>query len=342
MAEMIMPHKRLPVQKEDAIMALSSQPVAAPEDTLSNMCNRLLESFAKRKTIRERTLLDFSKLVVWVISDPSEQLPQAFDRLTEYASDYWKYQVKTETDSERAFSYVRVYQITSMVKTFQVEQEREKLILLEMERNQPNKELLHRIYLSPGITCRDLGRTLKLSPAELEQRTKYLEEKRFLSSRRSKGDKYYLLTKAGTDLYHNLIGRKTCRILSDRLSAERTFVFYTLLELLYKRGFDSVPAKTLLQKVSRCSDSAIHAILKALAYCDYSSPHRNETEFRLSGKKSYTNDAPLSVEAYTGSSASQFSLIVKYFNTKTSESRKEPYPIAQEKVSVRNEVNLDD
>ena len=86
----------------------------------SNMCTRLIAITAQKKIIQERTLLDFNRFVIFTITNNITQLPNSFCELSTRIADYWHYELDRETDSDRKYSYIRLYQ-TSSVCIYKIE-----------------------------------------------------------------------------------------------------------------------------------------------------------------------------------------------------------------------------
>ena len=128
-------------------------------NSLVQLCESIINSYFDKKPIREKTLLDFSKLSMWVIKNPHQELPAQYKELSYYLSDYCQYQIKTDNNRERICSYVRAYQITNMVKIYFTEYHREKRISDEKQSNEDNAKLLETIFRSPGITLTELQRS---------------------------------------------------------------------------------------------------------------------------------------------------------------------------------------
>ncbi len=163
----------------------------------SQMCQRLVNSVAQRETIDERTLRDFSKLIIWVVSNDVEDLPDGFYDLADNLLDYRLYLLEKEKDSETKYSYLRLYQLICIVQ-IQVEERARKIkIYNSLEENQPNALLLHIIKTAPGITFMRLKEKCGVSSEELRKRISKLEQDGFLSSRRAGDGQFYFLTNDG-------------------------------------------------------------------------------------------------------------------------------------------------
>ena len=83
----------------------------------SDICSRLLDNIIQKEVIQERSLIDFSKQVLWIVNGVVEKLPESFERLADYITDYWRYELKKEQDSECKYSYIRLFQMINLVKT---------------------------------------------------------------------------------------------------------------------------------------------------------------------------------------------------------------------------------
>ncbi len=146
-----------------------------PEVTFSNMCDSLILVIASRKPIREKSLLDFNKAVIQIISYSIEDLPKSYYRLSETLLNYWRHEARRDSDFDRSFSYVRAYQISSTLEVYRTEQKHEEIIRSELEEHQSSRELLGYIYQHPGSTTAELRAGMDISDEKLEDTIHQLE-----------------------------------------------------------------------------------------------------------------------------------------------------------------------
>ena len=212
------------IANNDVVQKKLAPTSSEAQAALTSICTQLKETIEKHRPIRDRMLLDFSRLSVRIIrnAQPEEKLPAAFDELAAKAENYWCYQVRAETDISLACSYARLYQTTHLVKVFKAEYERECQILSALKKYKDYLELLQSIYSAPGSSQDTLSRMLHLDSTMLNRQTEPLENEGFLSSHQLCGSKYYTLTPAGISLY-----KKMNRLVASNTSSQDlpTFLF---------------------------------------------------------------------------------------------------------------------
>ena len=86
---------------------------AAP---LSFLCTQLINCVNTHRIIKESNLFDLAMVSKDVIANNSD-IPEEFVELSSCLSDYWRTKAADDEDKERAFSYIRAYQICSMAET---------------------------------------------------------------------------------------------------------------------------------------------------------------------------------------------------------------------------------
>lgn len=111
----------------------------------SNMCTRLIAITAQKKIIQERTLLDFNRFVIFTITNNITQLPNSFCELSTRIADYWHYELDRETDSDRKYSYIRLYQMIDTVNAFYAEQHIQQKALKAVNKQRKNKSIVYLI-----------------------------------------------------------------------------------------------------------------------------------------------------------------------------------------------------
>lgn len=100
----------------------------ATQSLLEEMLGRILEEVKAGKTFREQTLLDLSKLVLRSIRESEKDLPETFSWLFERISNYWHYELDSEENMERAYSYIRLYQTIGILQIAYRDQKRQEKI----------------------------------------------------------------------------------------------------------------------------------------------------------------------------------------------------------------------
>lgn len=172
---------------------------------ISRVCNEISISMNKRQPIHDRLLHNLSRLTCFFISSGiSESFPEDFFALSDSAEDYWLYSAKKEKNKDICFTYVRVYQITNMAKTWMGENKRNILLSSAIENNRKHYDLISTVYSFPGINHKTLSNELGITASMLSHRTKVLEDQHILFSKREGKNKYYSLSNLGLSLYKKL------------------------------------------------------------------------------------------------------------------------------------------
>jgi len=249
-----------PDRQPDAIALLHSQ--ASSENIFSILCSSLLETVTSNKVIQDRSLLDFSRFAVQIISNSIEVLPKSFNLLLEAFLDYLHYSVRNDSDKNRALSYIRAYQITSVLDVYRTEQKNEDLLRKELKVNQQDRNLLYCIFQSPGITSSELQAKLDVSEPKLRERTRQLEEKKLLNSYQTEyeDEPYYMLSRLGRDFCQYLFAPQTHRVIPNQWSLDRVCILYFLLGTQLEPSDDdtkSVPVMTWIRKVSELREDDV-------------------------------------------------------------------------------------
>ena len=84
--------------------------------TLSCLCTQLINCVNTHRIIKESNLFDLAMASKAVISN-SNEFPKEFIELSSCLSNYWRTKAASDENKERAFSYIRAYQICSMAET---------------------------------------------------------------------------------------------------------------------------------------------------------------------------------------------------------------------------------
>jgi len=235
---------------------------------LSSLCGLILGDIKNQRILRERTLLDFCKAAVWTISDGPEKLPESFHTLADRISTYWLYETDSETDEERKYSYIRLYQTVCVLRVYLEERELEEKAFSAVERYYASAEIMERIGREPGITNRRLTEICAFPPDELLRRTGLLRQDGFLSVRRSGADQYYFLTNAGESLRRFLDGHCQRQFLQKHWSHDRIEVLIFLLQQVNKPNF-SFDFLQVVKAVGSLSEKAVEILAKKYAHPMY-------------------------------------------------------------------------
>ncbi len=249
-------------------------PSAKEIDIFSSLCSRILEDIKNERTLRERTLIDFCKAAAWIISDGAEKLPEPFHALAGRISTYWLYETDGETNEERKYSYVRLYQTVCVLRVYLTERELEDKAFSAAERNYANAEIMELIGREPGITNRSLMESCTFSPDELLRRTDSLRRDGFLSVRRSGAEQYYFLTNAGESLRRFLDGCLERRFLQKNWSHDRIAVLTFVLQHVNKPNC-SFDFFQVVKAVGSLSEKKVEILAKRYADTMYISPAWN-------------------------------------------------------------------
>lgn len=222
----------------------------------SDLCSRMLNDIIKNIVIDERNLLDFSKLILWIVKEDNEQPPDSFNELSDYLYDYWRYNLESEENNEKKYSYIRLFQMANMLKIHYKECELRNRAVLALEAYDAYDDIISTIKYSPGITHKKMWKLLNISSAELRDKLRPLKQEGFVSSRRSDEERYYMLTNAGEILYQNLKLKKRNSEWFVVWSKERLIVF-CLMILFHKEEISSMQLLNLLEKVTQYKDDKI-------------------------------------------------------------------------------------
>lgn len=226
-------------------------------DIFSSLCNRLLGDIKNERVLRERTLIDFCKTATWIISDGAEKLPESFNALADRISIYWLYETDSETDEERKYSYIRLYQTVCVLRVFLSERELEDKAFSAVEKNRSNSKMIELVGTDPGITCQRLLENLVLSQEELLTRTDALRRDGFLSVRRSGSEQYYFLTNSGEILGQFLSGRYEKHFLQEHWSHDRVTVLIAFLQLINKPNIPFINLRQVIKGIDSFDEEYI-------------------------------------------------------------------------------------
>ncbi len=187
-------------------------------NVFAQMCGRLKESVQEREVIDERALRDFSLMLIWIVAESVEERPEMYCELSDCVFDYRCYELDKETNPERRDSYLRLYQMISVIKDFDQEKIREYRIASAARKYRSDVKLICVIQKNPGITYQKLRTTLNIPPEKLQAKTGQLERDGIIFRYRVRPEEgqYFLLTSDGEALCRYLIMNDK-RSLSDYL-----------------------------------------------------------------------------------------------------------------------------
>ena len=226
-------------------------------DIFSKLCIRLLNDINKNMVIDERILLDFSKLIRWIVKEDNEQPPDSFNELSDYLYDYWRYCLDEEDNDEKKYSYIRLFQMVNMLKMHYRECELRNRAVLAMEAYTSYDDIIGTIKDFPGITHGNMWKRLNISSDELRDKLRPLKQEGFVSSRRSGEERYYMLTNAGDILYQNLKLKNRDNAWFLGWSKKRFIVFGLMILLHQEEKISSMHLLDLLKKITQYKDDKI-------------------------------------------------------------------------------------
>ena len=226
----------------------------------SDLCIRILNDIINNIVIDERNLLDFSKLILWIVKEDNEQTPDSFIELSDYLYDYWRYNLDNEENNERKFSYIRLFQMANMLKIHYKECELRNRAVLALEAYDAYDDIISTIKYSPGITHKKMWKLLNISSDELRDRLRPLKQEGFVSSRRSDEERYYMLTNAGEILYQNLKLKKRNSEWFVSWGKERVIVFCLIILFHQEEKISSMQLLNLLKKITQYKDDKIASL----------------------------------------------------------------------------------
>lgn len=238
-------------------------------ETFSNICLNIKTDIADRKMISERTILDFSRFTAKMLyGGVSSELPRPFLDLVYDVEDYWRYSAKSDRNKERCFNYIRIYQITSMVRIADVEERRNMKLSDEARigKNKGNYEILSYVYHSPGITHKALSAELGITVSALSQKAARLEESGYLFSRRSGRNKVYSLSNYGISLYKrisNIHNESDTKISKEHLEFAID-LFNAMPKKWQADGLESKKVAKLLKDISKVDAERLAELRKKL------------------------------------------------------------------------------
>lgn len=236
----------------------------------SDLCDNLLNYVAHKKIIPERNLWDFNKIIIGLIRDTAKQLPNSYIELDDQLSDYWRYELESETNSERKYSYIRLYQASRVLKAYYEDQKEEEEIVSFLNKYEAAYKLLDKIQHKPGITFKMLQDSLHISAGnlssasfkdesnEMKRQLDSLEKDGFLLKRGLEEYPYFILTNTGDILCKKLYNQKKGNIWSYRWTYERVAVFfYMIVQSVDKHGINGNLIRKVLQMILEYDDAQI-------------------------------------------------------------------------------------
>ena len=169
-------------------------------------------------------MLDFSRMAIIVFRNKMTKEVDAFQNLSRRMSDYWHYGLMHETNPDRGYSYVRLYQMITMIQTYYADCELDHRIHGALENNRSNADLIAQIRHAPGITHRKLCEVLAATSDDLQRKLRTLEKEGYVTGQRFGEERFYVLSNAGDTLYDYLTMR-TQKHWVDQWSNERIIVW---------------------------------------------------------------------------------------------------------------------
>lgn len=242
-----------PTKMLDSLSFRIDQSISEMPSAFSNMCIRLTVIITQEKIIQERMLLDFNRFVIFAIKNNITQLPNSFCELSTRIADYWHYELDRETNSDRMYSYIRLYQMIDTVNAFYAEQNIQNKALKAIDKQRKNANTIHLIQQHPGITYKKLLTMLSILPEDLQSQLQELEADGFLCGRHSGSERYYMLTNAGDVLYQALV-TSSRNTLDGYWGNNRTKILAFLLEFSENRNIKKSSVLKIVQILAEWDD----------------------------------------------------------------------------------------
>lgn len=243
----------LPVKMLNNLSLRIDQSISEMPSAFSNMCTRLTAIITQEKIIQERTLLDFNRFVIYAIKNSITRLPNSFCELSSRIADYWHYELDRETNSDRKYSYIRLYQMIDTVNAVYAEQNIQNKALEAIDKQSKNINTVRLIQQYPGITYKKILAMLSVRPEDLQNQLQELESNGFLFGRRSGNQRYYMLTNAGDVLYQALV-TSSRNALDGNWGNSRTKILGFLLEFSENRNIRKSSVLNLVRMLAECDD----------------------------------------------------------------------------------------
>lgn len=249
---------KLPAKMLDNLSLRINHSISEMPSAFSNMCTRLTAIITQEKIIQERTLLDFNRFVIFAIKNNITQLPNSFCELSTRMADYWHYELDRETNSDRKYSYIRLYQMIDTVNAYYAEQNIQNKALKAVDKQRKNANTVRLIQQYPGITYKKILAILSILPEDLQNQLQELESNGFLYGRHSGNERYYMLTNAGDVLYQALVTLSN-NALDENWGNSRTKTLVFLLESSENRNIRKSSVLKLVQILAEWDDELADA-----------------------------------------------------------------------------------
>lgn len=189
------------IQTDDTSRDLLESAEPTTQSLLDEMLCRIFEEVKAGKTIREQTLLNLSKLILRSIRESENGLPETFSWLFERISNYWHYELDSEANKERAYSYIRLYQMIGILQIAYRDQKRQEKIIGEAQKNEKLFPILSMVNKKPGIRQKELEDLPEVSSETLHEDLESMERKGYLLGKGIGRNRSYILSVEGMELY---------------------------------------------------------------------------------------------------------------------------------------------
>lgn len=257
MSSMIPPLAQRPDTGLSGMPLSDEETLKRHKEVFSSICCRLANTIQKQKPIQDRELFDFSEIVIWSIRDSITSLPDMLDGLSGQISDYWHFEADSDKNSKRKNSYIRLYQMVVQLQIFAHEQEQKQRILAAVRENMQNEETISLLHNFPGITYRRLREIRGLSSEELKIQLNSLQKERFLNSRGSGENQYYMLSNDGEALYGHLHTQEK----KMRFVRKRRELFDAILQILLQGEMRSHQIILIFEYLQNCGNEELTQLL---------------------------------------------------------------------------------
>lgn len=264
-----------------------NQSVSEMPSAFSNMCERLTSIIAHGKIIQERTLLDFNRFVVLTIQNSVARQPEPFYELSTRIADYWHYELDDETNLNRKYSYIRLYQMIDTINAFYADQKVRNKVIEALDRQRKNSDIINLIQQYPGITCEKIQMLLPIQPEVLQTKLKELESDGFLYGRHYGSEHYYMLTNAGDILYETLMTSPK-NTLDDKWDDRRRNILVFLLQKSENRNIKLSSVLRWIQFLLQLDDRTADLLLDQI----YNGKYINDAIGNTEGFIQYEFNSP--------------------------------------------------
>lgn len=212
-------------------------------------CMYLLDNIRQQRPIYDDMLLNFNKMVVYLIENNIGSGILHFDELSYCICEYIRYGLANDSNKQRVYSYIRLSQMIDTLKLFQEERK------IEVEAHR--EASVHPEY---ARIIREIGRGIyKLTPKTSKSDKDSLLDlitKDFVFESGIENDRYYMLSKTGDALFRIMYFDGDYDWV-DQWNNERIVVFLQCL-LSLRESNPNVVVKDVVTMISKASEKEIY------------------------------------------------------------------------------------